>query len=462
MRQIMDHFPRKHLQMLFLVCCLGGFFCLLLPSPLASAKKTVSSDQQTNQISSSPALEIVSDDPSSSEIIESGEIIPTAEEVEAANSQESGIKWLSKIIRKGDSLSSLFANAGLSASELHDLMGATKDRTMKAFSKIHPGQKVEFSVDDNQRLSQLRYIISPVEILQITKIDNGTYEFEKVFKKYDIQTQHIQVNIQQSLFVDAQNAGLDASIIMKLADIFAWDIDFALDIKAGDSFDVIYEELYLDGKKQKNGKILAANFFNKGTRYSALYYEGADQQQGGYYTDNGESMRKAFTRSPVDFARISSHFNLQRKHPVLHTIRAHKGVDYAAAMGTPIKATGDGKILLASQKGGYGKTIIIKHGDSYSTLYGHLSGYAQGIRPGKNIRQGQVIGYVGSTGMATGPHLHYEFRINGLHRNPLTVKLPRSLPLNSQEKKRFLAETSDLRNQLLAFASQRALALNER
>ncbi|MBL4606249.1 MAG: peptidoglycan DD-metalloendopeptidase family protein, partial [Pseudomonadales bacterium] len=233
-----------------------------------------------------------------------------------------------------------------------------------------------------------------------------------------------------------------------------------LDIRGGDSFDIVYEELFLDGKKHKNGKILAANFFNQGKRFSAIYYEKINKE-GSYFTANGGSVRKEFTRTPVDFARVSSRFNLKRKHPVLHTIRAHRGVDYAASRGTPIKATGDGKVILAGRKGGYGKTVVIKHGQRYTTLYAHLNGYARGIRSGKRVRQGQIIGYVGSTGMATGPHLHYEFRINGVHRNPLTVKLPRANPLNGEEKQRFLAQTNHLRQQLLAFASQRTLAMNE-
>lgn len=461
------HFPKKHLQVL-LVASMLGLAILLLP-PSKSDVQEIKPATQIPAISSEAANQLVQQQNNNKP---ETAVTPPIEQIEQttinivadspSTNPESSITWLSKIVQKGDSLSSLLAKAGISPNELHELMNTAKTKAVKALTTLHPGQKVEISVDNNQKLSQLRFIISPIETLQVTKSEDGSYEFEKVYKKYDVQIQHAQVSIQQSLFNDAQNAGLDGGIIMKLANIFEYDIDFALGLRAGDSLDVIYEELYLDGKKQKNGRVLAANFFNKGKRYSAVYYQKSGQNEGGYYTENGETMRKAFTQAPVDFARISSHFNLRRKHPILHTIRAHKGVDYAASIGTPVKATGDGRVLLASQKGGYGKTIILKHAGGYTTLYGHLNGYAQGIRSGKSVRQGQVIGYVGTTGMSTGPHLHYEFHVNGMYTNPLTVKLPRSLPLSRQEKQNFLAQTGDLRNQLSTFASQRTVALNGR
>lgn len=462
----MDHFPKKHLQVLLVAGFIGAGIVLFPPSQseIKEIKPATSIPASSTETTSHLAQQQRNNKPETA-------VTPPVTQIEQASSNdvadnqpvnpEPSTTWLSKIVQKGDSLSSLLAKAGISPNELHELMSTAKAKA-KALTKLHPGQKVEINIDNNQKLNQLRFMISPIETLQVTKSENGSYEFEKVYKKYDVQIQHAQVSIQQSLFNDAQNAGLDDSIIMKLADIFAYDIDFALGLRTGDSLDVIYEELYLDGKKQKNGRVLAANFFNKGKRYSAVYYQKSGQNEGGYYTENGETMRKAFTQAPVDFARISSHFNLRRKHPILHTIRAHKGVDYAASIGTPVKATGDGRVLLASQKGGYGKTIILKHAGGYTTLYGHLNGYAQGIRSGKSVRQGQVIGYVGTTGMSTGPHLHYEFHVNGMYTNPLTVKLPRSVPLSRQEKQNFLAQTGDLRNQLSTYASQRAVALNAR
>jgi murein DD-endopeptidase MepM/ murein hydrolase activator NlpD len=217
-------------------------------------------------------------------------------------------------------------------------------------------------------------------------------------------------------------------MIMELAAIFGWDIDFALDIRRGDHFTVVYQEYYLEGKKVRDGDILAAEFTNQGKSYRAIRYVDADGNAG-FYTPEGLSLRKAFLRTPVKFSRISSRFTLHRKHPILNRIRAHKGVDYAAPRGTPIRATGDGKVVFRGRKGGYGRTIVIQHGSKYSTLYGHMSRYNGKVKLGRRVRQGQVIGYVGSSGLATGPHLHYEFRIDGVHRNPLTVKLPVAEPI---------------------------------
>ena len=232
---------------------------------------------------------------------------------------------------------------------------------------------------------------------------------------------------------------------MELAGIFGWDIDFALDIRQGDSFAVIYEEVFLDGEKVRDGDIIAATFSNRGESYQAIRYTDASNHTD-YYSPDGHSMRKAFLRTPVEFSRISSRFSLGRKHPILNTIRAHKGVDYAAPRGTPIKATGDGKVIYRGVKGGYGNVVIIQHGSSYSTLYGHMSRFARGVHSGSHVKQGQIIGYVGSSGLATGPHLHYEFRINGVHRNPLTVKLPDAQPLPKQ----YMADFQMHANQLVA------------
>lgn len=461
MRRLVDHFPKKHLHFLLLLSLIGGSLLLLLPSPPVEAKKhsllvpALASVQKQNisitpDISKEkeemtfPALKKLS-------LLESPAMLAPEPAVEAI--------WQHKEINKGDSLSTLFSKAGLGATELYAIVNA--DPKGKQLTKIHPGQSIAFNLDAEKEFQQLRYIKSPTETLLITKNSaDSSYQFEELVREYEIKTRQAQVSIEQSLFLDAKNAGMDDNLIMELATLFGWDIDFSLDIRGGDSFDIVYEELYLDGEKQKNGKILAANFFNQGKRFSAIYYEKANKE-GAYFTENGASVRKEFTRSPVDFARVSSRFNLKRKHPIMHTIRAHKGVDYAASRGTPIKATGDGKVILAGRKGGYGKTVIIQHGQRYTTLYAHLNAYARGIRSGKRVRQGQIIGYVGSTGMATGPHLHYEFRVNGSHRNPLTVKLPRAIPLKDEEKQRFLAQTNNLRQQLLAFASQRTLAMNE-
>jgi murein DD-endopeptidase MepM/ murein hydrolase activator NlpD len=461
MRRLADHFPKKHLHFLVLLSLAGASLLLLLPSPSVEAKRnsdldhtligtenhaSLPTDQSTHKTdATTPPLH---DELATPQTTATVDFDPAPEVV-----------WHNREVNNGDNLSTLFSEQGISASELYAVVNA--DPKGKQLTKIHPGQSIAFSFNAENAFQRLRYIKSQTETLLITKnISENSYQFEELVRDYEVKTKQAQVSIEQSLFLDAKNAGMDDNMIMELATLFGWDIDFSLDIRAGDSFDIVYEELYLDGVKQKNGNILAANFFNQGRRFSAIYYEKTDKE-GAYFTENGSSVRKEFTRSPVDFARVSSRFNLKRKHPIMHTIRAHKGVDYAASRGTPIKATGDGKVILAGKKGGYGKTVIIKHGQSYTTLYAHLNAYAHGIRSGKRVRQGQVIGYVGSTGMATGPHLHYEFRVNGSHRNPLTVKLPRATPLKGEEKQRFLAQTDHLRQQLLAFASQRTLAMNE-
>ncbi|MET0094196.1 MAG: peptidoglycan DD-metalloendopeptidase family protein, partial [Sedimenticola sp.] len=262
-----------------------------------------------------------------------------------------------------------------------------------------------------------------------------------------------------SLYQSAQRAGLDDSLIMELANIFGWDIDFALEIRSGDTFSLIYEEKYLDGDKYRNGAILAAEFINQGRVVRAVRYED-EHGDGSYFSPDGKSMRKAFLRAPVDFRRISSRFTRERYHPVLGKKRPHRGVDYAASTGTPIKAAGDGKVIYRGRKGGYGRTIIIQHGQKYTTLYAHMSKYRGKVKNGSRVRQGQVIGYVGKSGLATGPHLHYEFRVNGVHRNPLTVKLPAAEPIAKKYRADFKQKSAPLLTRL-DLVSQTMLATAE-
>jgi len=261
-----------------------------------------------------------------------------------------------------------------------------------------------------------------------------------VAKTYNHQIEtretHASGVIDSSLFLAAKESGISQNIIMELANVFGWDIDFALDIRKGDSFSVLYEELYRNGEKISDGNILAADFTNNGKVYRAVRYTNPQTNVSEYYTPDGKSMRKAFLRTPVNFTRISSRFTTSRYHPVLHKFRSHKGVDYAAKRGTPIYAAGDGKVIFKGKKGGYGNVMILQHGTKYTTLYAHLKTYNRKLRNGSKVKQGQTIAYVGSSGLATGPHLHYEFRVNGVHRNPLTVKLPISNPV----PKRYLAD----------------------
>ena len=258
--------------------------------------------------------------------------------------------------------------------------------------------------------------------------------------------------IATSLFEAAAAAGISDQTALSLANIFGWDIDFVLDIRAGDEFSVIYEQVWQDGALVGDGPIVAAQFANDGRTFRAVRYQLPDGSTD-YFAPDGRSMHKAFLRAPVDFTRISSRFNSRRQHPILNTIRAHKGVDYAAPTGTPVRAAGDGRVQMRGRSGGYGNAIVLEHGGGVTTLYGHLSRFAKGIGQGARVRQGQVIGYVGSTGLATGPHLHYEYRINGAHRNPQTVKLPDATPIAADLRADFMMRTAPDLAQLEQLAS---------
>jgi len=275
--------------------------------------------------------------------------------------------------------------------------------------------------------------------------------------EYDKQTQLASATINSSLFAAAKKAGISGNTAMKLAKIFGWDIDFALDIQKGDSFSVVYQTLHYDGKKIKDGDILVAEFTNNGKVYQAIRYTDPEGNSG-YYNPQGENMHKPFLRTPVDFTRISSYFG-RRNHPVLNKIRNHEGVDYAAPRGTIVKSAGDGEILFQGTLRGYGKTVIVEHGAGYRTLYAHLQGYRKKQRIGSSVKQGQAIGYVGSSGLATGPHLHYEFLVNGERHDPLAINLPTAKPIN----KKYLADFQQTARSYLAMLtnpSTSMLAMN--
>jgi murein DD-endopeptidase MepM/ murein hydrolase activator NlpD len=312
-------------------------------------------------------------------------------------------------------------------------------------------------VEDGQ-LTKLRHIRSPISSTLLLRADQG-YDVIEEERTPERRTALVQGRIEHSLFLDAAKAGLSDKVIMELASIFGWDVDFALDIRMGDQFQVLYEEEYLDGEKLGDGNILAARFINQGRLYEAVRYTDT-KGNSNYFTPEGRSMRKAFLRSPVDFRRISSRFKPERFHPVLGKKRPHRGVDYAAATGTPIKAAGDGKVIWRGTQGGYGRTVIIQHGGNITTLYAHMSRYQPGVNNGTRVKQGQVIGYVGASGLATGPHLHYEFRINGVHKNPLTVALPQAESIPASEMSAFTAQTRRMIAELNQLTDTR-LALNE-
>ena len=265
--------------------------------------------------------------------------------------------------------------------------------------------------------------------------------------------------INASLSLAGQKAGLSNDLILQLTNIFAWDIDFATNLHQGDQFTVVYEQSRI-GNNSSDSQIIAAEFVNQGRIFTALRYKNSEGHVN-YYSPEGKPMRKAFLSTPVDFIRISSGFDAHRKHPILNRIRAHKGVDYAARTGTPVKSAGDGEVVFRGRKGGYGQVMIVKHGEHYETLYAHLSEFKNGLESGDLVKQGEVIGYVGQTGLATGPHLHYEFRVDGVHRNPETLNLAQSLPLHSELLASFKTQTRPLLNQIYNAKAKSLFAKNQ-
>ena len=340
--------------------------------------------------------------------------------------------WHAVTIRSGDNLSALFSAQKLSASVVYQV--ARTPEFGKTLTHILPGQSLEFRINAQGELTQFRYIKSKLESIFFSKTDEG-YQAELVTLSPQVKTAFASGTIESSLFTASQRAGLSENLTMELAGLFGWDIDFVLDIRSGDSFTVLFEENYLDDEKLNDGDILAASFTNQGHTYTAIRYTDSKGDTD-YYSPDGKSMKKAFLRSPVDFTRISSRFNPNRLHPVFKTKRPHRGVDYAAPMNTPIKAAGDGRIQFSGWQNGFGNVVYIQHPNNVVTVYAHANKLA-GLKKGQRVRQGQIIAYVGQTGWATGPHLHYEFRVNGQHRNPMTVKLPDAAPIAKSEMVEF-------------------------
>jgi len=345
------------------------------------------------------------------------------------------MKWKKLSIESGDTVSKIFTRLKLNPKELHQIVRLGK--VTKTLNNIQPGEELKFLTIDG-KLHELIYEIDDSNALHIRR-EGSKFVASTVNTDLDKRIAYATAIISQSLFMAAQEAGIPGSMTMELANIFDWNINFVLDVRTGDRFSVIYEEYYLDGKKISNGDILAAEFVNNKKVYRAVRY--LDQfGQANYYAPDGKSMRRAFLRTPVDFTRISSKFG-KRYHPKLNRMRSHHGVDYAAPRGTPIKSAGDGKVIHIGKKGSYGNTIILQHGGKYSTLYAHMKKFKRGLKRGSKVKQGQIIGYVGTTGLSTGPHLHYEFRVNGKHRNPLTVKLPGAVPITTASRLDFKLNT---------------------
>ncbi len=339
--------------------------------------------------------------------------------------------WKKCPIQKGDTLSDIFVKNSLDTDSLYRLLRTEAGGQLK---RLYPGAVLHWGLREG-KLVALRYAINRLRSLEFVLTDTG-FVSKEVVRKPEVRQALAVVKIEDSLFVAATAAGLSHRLTMDLATIFGWDIDFVMDIRKGDTFRVLYEEEYLDDELIGYGRILAASFTNRGGVLNTVRYTDSEGSSD-YYSPEGRRMRKSFIRTPVEFTRISSRFNPDRLHPVFKTRRPHRGVDYAAATGTPIRAAGRGVIHFAGRQRGYGKVVYIRHPNDIVTVYAHQSRIAAGMKKGRRVSQGQVIGYVGQTGWATGPHLHYEFRVNGRHRDPLTVKLPSAEPLPAHEMPHF-------------------------
>lgn len=336
-----------------------------------------------------------------------------------------GEVWQKVEVRPGQTLSDLFQAQGYSLTDLQHVMDATGNG--KSLHQIRPGQSFEFLAGQASTLAGFRFDDSASSRTTI-RFDHGNTRVSQQALALDERETIAHGTIDGSLFGAGSRAGLSSVMVLKLANLFQYDIDFAQDLRQGDHFTVIYDKIYRDGHFIHDGDIVAAEFYNEGTRYTAYRYQ-LPNGETRWFSEDGRPLQKAFLRTPVDFTRISSTFSAARFHPVLGLMRAHKGVDYAAPTGTPIHAAGDGVIKYRGWMNGYGNFVLIQHNGTISTAYGHMSRFAANERIGQHVRQGQVIGYVGMTGLATGPHLHYEFRVDGTQRNPLTVTLPKSQPL---------------------------------
>ena len=421
-------FPRRHLALAASTLIALGLSLLLLPGENAEAKRTAI--PLNLELSPTRAASI----PADSVAIE-----------------ETEKPWIEVQVKSGDSLSTIFSRANLTPQDLHELL--TTAPKAKALNKIRPGQKLAFQIDDSGELEAMSYQLDKLNSLVFERGVTG-FGTTELAETPEIRQRVASATITSSLYKAAQDAGVNQSIIMELANIFGGVLDFVYDVRKDDYFIVIYEELYLHGENLGSGQILAAQYFNQGRSFEAYRYVNT-RGEIDYFSESGESMRKAFLRAPLDFTRISSGFNPRRLHPVFKTVRPHRGIDYAAPRGTPVYAAGDGRVAAAGYSKANGNYVFIKHGEAYMTKYLHL--HKRAVSKGERVRQRETIGWVGSTGYATGPHLHYEFLVNGVHRNPATIvtKLPPPTKVNSGEMPTFEAQISGMQLQLRTYAAQR-------
>jgi murein DD-endopeptidase MepM/ murein hydrolase activator NlpD len=365
--------------------------------------------------------------------------------------------WYKEQVRSDDTLNSVLARLNIYNREAvhfirNDVVASEIAATLK------PGRKIEAQTDSDGNLISLEYQLETDLFIEIKLTDAG-YEASKIAHHLENRPILKSAKIKSSLFGATDEANIPDNIAIQVAEMFESDIDFNTDLRRGDQFNVIYEGHYDQGELVKTGDVLAAEFINNGKTYRAVGYRDASGEMQ-YYTPEGKSLHKSFLRSPLEFTRISSGFSLGRFHPILQRMKAHKGTDMAAPIGTRIKASGDAVVDFVGQKGGYGNVIVLKHEHGIRTVYGHLSRFANGLQRGERVAQGEIIGFVGKSGLATGPHLHYEFLVNGQHRDPMTVALPKANPITQQNKVAFDAISSQLTSQLRLLSNSNIAALD--
>jgi murein DD-endopeptidase MepM/ murein hydrolase activator NlpD len=458
---VVSHYPREHL---YIAGALGGLFLILLALPMGAADDAVDGrteialeiDLNQSAAASDQAPQVAIEP---ADALALSDFVITPEEKEVTPVLEDVTVWQNIEVKSGDNLSAIFSKVGLSDQDLFRVLNSSDEA--KVLNRVYPGYKLDFLIPDDGELEQLRLLKSPLEGYLFT-LNNNNYDVESIVNFPQLKPAFKVGTIADSLFMAGQREQIPAVTIMEMANIFGGVIDFILDPRTGDDFSILYEEKYLDDEFIGHGDILATQYTNQGKTFTAVRYID-EEGEVGFYNADGESMRKAFLRSPLDVFRISSNFNPNRRHPILNTIRAHKGTDYAAPRGTPIRATSDGQVTRASRYGSFGNLVIIKHAGGFETKYAHLSKYGNGIKKGRRVRQGDIIGYVGSTGGATGPHLHYEFLMSGVHQNPRTIidKLPKAESIEPAKMDRFNTQTASLLQRFSEMNSTRLITMNQ-
>mgnify|MGYP006126867537 CR=1 FL=1 len=462
---VVSHYPRGHLTLAGALC---GLVLVLLVLPLGGDEDEANGRTEIAlDIDLSPELEKNADtEQEQPDALALSDFVITSHaksQIEVQLILEDVTLWRNIEVKSGDNLSAIFSKVGLSDQDLFRVLNSSDEA--KVLNQVYPGYQLDFlipvNIDGDGELEQLRLLKSPLEGFLFT-LNNNNYDVESILNFPQLRPTFKAGTIADSLFMAGQREQIPAVTIMEMANIFGGVIDFILDPRAGDDFSILYDEKYLDGEFIGHGDILATQYTNQGKTFTAVRYID-EEGEAGYYNAEGESMRKAFLRSPIDVFRISSNFNPSRRHPILNTIRAHKGTDYAAPRGTPIRATSDGQVTRASRNGSFGNLVIVKHAGGFETKYAHLSKYANGVKKGKRVRQGDIIGYVGTTGSATGPHLHYEFLMGGVHQNPRTIidKLPKAKSIDPAEMDSFHTQTVDLLKRFSDMNSTTFITLNQ-